>query len=159
MEEMLKKIENIINNYNFDEKIEIVEYICKNFYLTQSEIREIFQILDDMSSVNKENLYKIINGFEIDINLNLKKRGEGFLEYIRRARHPVIYEAKRKADERAVKIKGKNIKISYPENFEGSGIKIELTFDRVKDVKQILEKLNGSKQEIEELVEIVKNGG
>ena len=36
----------------------------------------------------------------------MKKRGEGFLEYIRRARHPVIYEAKRKADERAVKIKG-----------------------------------------------------
>lgn len=159
MEEMLKKIENIIANYNFENKKETVEYISENFYLTQSELREIFQILDDMSSAQKENIYEIIKSFEFESELNLKKRGEKFLEYIRRERHPLIYEAKKKADERAAKIKGKNIKVSYPENFEGAEIKIELTFNKVKDVKQILEKLTGSKKEIEELIEILKNGG
>ena len=159
MEEMLKKIENIIGNYNFENKKETVEYISKNFYLTQSELREIFQILDDMSSAQKENIYEIIKSFEFESELNLKKRGENFLEYIRRERHPLIYEAKKKADERAAKIKGENIKVSYPENFEGAEIKIELTFNKVKDVKQILEKLTGSKKEIEELIEILKNGG
>ena len=68
-------------------------------------------------------------------------------------------EARKKAEDRAVKIKSKNIKLSYPENFEGSGIKIEITLDKSKDVKKIIERLNGAVKEIEELVEIVKNGG
>lgn len=159
MEEMLKKTEKIINKFEFRKKEEINEYMCKNFYLTQSEIREIFQILEDMDSVEPDSLEKIINKFEIDIKLNSKKRGEFFLEYMRKTRHPLIYEAKKRAEERAVKIKSKNIKLSYPENFEGKGIKIEIIMDDVKDVKKILEKLKRTEKEIEELIEMVKNGG
>ena len=69
MEEMLKKKKKIINKFEFRKKEEINEYMCKNFYLTQSEIREIFQILEDMDSVEPDSLEKIINKFEIDIKL------------------------------------------------------------------------------------------
>ncbi len=159
MEEMLKKIEPLILNYNFTEKTEISEYISKNFYLTQSEVREIFQIFEDICSAKNEKIMELIKTFPLDFNLNKKKIGELFLEYMRKVRHPVIYEARKKAEDRAVKIKSKNIKLSYPENFEGSGIKIEITLDKSKDVKKIIERLNGAVKEIEELVEIVKNGG
>jgi hypothetical protein len=159
MEEMLKKTVNIITLFNFRKKEEINQYMCNFFYLTQSEIREIFQILQDMDSLESENLEEKIKKFEIDINLNAKKRGESFLEYMRKIRYPVIYESKKKAEERAVKIKSQNIKLSYPENFEGVGIKIEITISNVKDVKRVLERLNRAEKDIEELIEIVKNGG
>ncbi len=81
MEEMLKKIENIINNYNFEKKIEIVEYICKNFYLTQSEIREIFQILYDMSSAKKENVNNSALSFVIFSNKVGSTAGSSFSKF------------------------------------------------------------------------------
>ena len=159
MDKMLKKMDQVKEKFQFNQKEEIIEYICRNFYLTNSEIREIFQKIEEMSILEDKNIYKILTEFEIDKNENLKKNGEKFLEYVRELRHPIIYAAKKKADTICSKIKGKNIKISYPENFEGSGIKIEININGRKEVERILEKLIRDREAIEELVDIVKNGG
>jgi hypothetical protein len=53
----------------------------------------------------------------------------------------------------------KRYKNTYPENFEGAGIKLEITINNIKEVRKVLERLNKTVIDMEELVEIVKNGG
>ena len=87
MEEMLKKIEPLILNYNFTEKTEISEYISKNFYLTQSEVREIFQIFEDICSAKNEKIMELIKTFPLDFNLNKKKEQLVLENYFKNNKH------------------------------------------------------------------------
>ncbi len=154
----MNKIYEISEKYKFPNKDKLKAKLEEHFYLTDSELLEILNILNEIYIVKDIDPIEFIEEEYFLIDQNKKKNGKRLLDMIRGYRYPYMSKILGNLNSIIRKISNKSMKIEVPKNLEGQGIKIVLDIKNEADWEKISRVLIKHEKEIKELTRIVNRG-
>ncbi len=156
--DMIEKINTIKSNFEFARKEEIIDLISENLYLTVSELRIVFEIIEEINFGTEIDVYEKIYNFIEKEEINIKERSKKFIKKLKEFRYPKICKSKAVIDSYLKELKISDVNFIVPENLEGGSLVIEINAINKKKTTQIIEKLYKDKEKISELSEFIKRG-
>lgn len=151
--------EQLIESKEIKNKIQVLNKLEKNLYLSFSSLKETLDFLEELEQIKDIKALNFLEEMTIEYGDSKKENTKKFLEYIRETRSPLMYKALKELKKNLNSFKGTNLKAVYPENLEGDNIKIIAEIKNESDIDKLIKNLENNKEKLKKAINIVKKGG
>lgn len=145
--------------YKFLKDSDIIKFVEENLHLSYSGEKEVYEFFHELETIKKIGFKEYIKDKNYNFTGNKKQDTVKFIDKLRRDRTPIKIKSMNKVKGLSNQIKGKNIKVIYPENLEGDSLTLNITLKTTKGVEDMIKHLIGKEEELKKLIKTIQQGG